>query len=118
MNSKLKVFQPYGKLNSTVANQLRKEINQISQAELGIILLDLQDVALIDNSGIGILVSIFKVVRLAGGKLVFCAANERVRILFEITGLDQVFVVFKDRSQFESLLSKLNSNVLSDQQLG
>lgn len=118
MNCNIKVFQPKGKLNGAVAKQLRQEINQLSQTELGIILLDLQDVTLIDKSGLGILVSVFKTVRLAGGKFVFCAANEQIKLLFEITSLDQVFVIFKDRNQFESLLSKLSRSALLDQPLG
>ena len=47
----------------------------------------------IDSSGLGVLVSLAKKVREAGGDLVLAGLNEDLRTLFELTKLDTLFAI-------------------------
>lgn len=55
---------------------------------------DLTDVTFIDSSGLGVFVAIFKRLRASGdGTLRLVRPSGSVRKVFEITGLDAVFVI-------------------------
>ena len=54
---------------------------------------DFSDTGYIDSSGLGVLVSLAKKVREAGGDLVLAGLNEDLRTLFELTKLDTLFAI-------------------------
>lgn len=101
MNSDLKLIQPSGILNSSLANQLCQEVDESLKSGDRLILVNLQNVTFIDSSGLGGLVNAFKSARAAGGRLVLCSVAEQARMLLEITGMDQVFEVFSSPAEFE-----------------
>ncbi|TVQ18349.1 MAG: anti-sigma factor antagonist [Leptolyngbya sp. DLM2.Bin15] len=101
MNSHVKVVQPTGILDSTKTNQFRAEISELVNSGAKIILVNLKDITFIDSSGLGALVIALKTVRSAGGRFYICSINEQVRILFELTSMDQVFEVFDNQEAFE-----------------
>ncbi len=96
----VKVVQPSGILDTVSGNQLRHDISEIVATGADIVLIDLQDVKFIDSSGLGALVSALKMVRAIEGKLFVCSINEQIRIVFELTGMDQFFKNFADRDDF------------------
>jgi anti-anti-sigma factor len=100
MNPEVKVVQPSGILNSSLAGQLCHEVDEVVKAGKRLILVDLQSVTFVDSSGLGGLVNAFKAVRDAGGRLVLCSVCEQARMLLEITGMDQVFEIFSDLNEF------------------
>jgi len=106
MNSDLKLIQPTGILNSSLANQLCHEVNDMVNRGDKLILVDLQSITFIDSSGLGGLVNAFKSVRSAGGRLVLCSVGDQGRMLLEITGMDQVFEIFANQSEFEQAQMK------------
>jgi anti-sigma B factor antagonist len=55
----------------------------------------LTNVAFIDSSGLGALISGLKALRANGGDLVLCSMSRQVRTVFEITRLLRVFEVFE-----------------------
>lgn len=59
------------------------------------VIVDLTNVALIDSSGLGALISALKALRAKGGDLVLCSMSRQVRTVFEITRLLRVFEVFE-----------------------
>ncbi|MFB2979774.1 STAS domain-containing protein [Microseira sp. BLCC-F43] len=77
--------------DSTTASQFHREIDRTIEGGFNTVLIDLKEVACITSSGLLALVLAFKTVRDAGRKLFICSMNEQARILFELTGLDQVF---------------------------
>ncbi|HEY9814941.1 MAG TPA: STAS domain-containing protein [Candidatus Obscuribacterales bacterium] len=101
MNSHIKVVQPTGILDSTKTNQFRAEISELVNSGAKIILVNLKDITFIDSSGLGALVIALKTVRSAGGRFYICSINEQVRILFELTSMDQVFEVYDNQEAFE-----------------
>lgn len=102
MSSIVKVIEPSGILDGTKAGQLRQEVSNIVETGVDILLVDLKEVTFVDSSGLGALVSILKMVRVAGGRLFICSVNEQVRLLFELTSMDRVFKTFASRDEFNS----------------
>jgi anti-anti-sigma factor len=100
MNSNIKIVQPSGILNNALAADLCREVESVFQAGFQVVLVDLQQVPFIDSSGLGGLVNAFKASRAAGGKLVLCSVCEQGRMLFEITGMDQIFEIFLNQHEF------------------
>lgn len=78
-------------LDSASATQFHRDIEKLIESGVNTVLIDLQEVACISSSGLLALVLALKTVRNAGRKLLICSVNEQVRILLELTGLDQVF---------------------------
>lgn len=56
-------------------------------------LIDFTSTGYIDSSGLGVLVSMSKKVREAGGELRLVGLNEDLRTLFELTKLDSLFAI-------------------------
>ncbi len=77
--------------DSGTASEFHQDIERIIDGGFNTVLIDLKEVACISSSGLLALVLAFKTVRDAGRKLFICSMNEQARILFEVTGLDQIF---------------------------
>ncbi|WP_071518075.1 STAS domain-containing protein [Geitlerinema sp. PCC 9228] len=100
------VIQPTDVLNGPNTAALRKQVQACLEKGVKLVLIDLQDVTFMDSAGLGSLVTILKSVRSAQGKLCLCSVNAQIRMLFELTGMDKVFQIYRDREAF-------NQNVLS-----
>ncbi|WP_299407576.1 STAS domain-containing protein [Acaryochloris sp. IP29b_bin.148] len=96
-----KVIQPTKLLDGISANQLRNEISDVTAEGVKTILIDLQDVTFMNSSAIGALVATLKAVRAKGGNLSLCSLNDQVRIVFELTKMDQIFDIYADRQEFD-----------------
>jgi anti-anti-sigma factor len=108
MSPLIKVFQPSGILDGSESQEFRQKISQIAGSGVKIILVDFQNVTFMDSSGLGALVLAFKTLRDADIKLVICSINEQVRILFELTGMDNVFEIFPSQEEFhQNVLSRI-----------
>jgi anti-anti-sigma factor len=90
----IKIVQSPDILDSFQAIQFTREIENLLKAGVKIILLDLKDVTFLSSSGLMALVALLKAVQSAGCELLIYSWSEQVRMLFEITGLDQVFKLF------------------------
>ncbi len=60
------------------------------------LVVDLAKTEYMDSTGLGMLVGLLKRLKEAGGELVIATPPSRVKRLFEITGLTQVFKIFDD----------------------
>lgn len=54
---------------------------------------DLSELDNMDTTGLGVLISLYKRVKAAGGDVVVSGARGNVKQLFELTGMNQVFTV-------------------------
>lgn len=104
MNFGVKFVQLPENLDINQTAQLHREIENIVDAGAKIVLLDLKNITFISSSGLMALVAAFKVLHNAGGKLFICSINEQVRMLFELTGVDQVFETFANLEDFNNTL--------------
>ena len=60
------------------------------------VIVDLEDVAFIDSSGLGVLVGGLRRAKERSGSVRLVCARENILKIFRITGLDKVFPVFSD----------------------
>jgi len=102
MSSIFRVINFPAVLDSIMATQLHQEIQALVEAGVKIVLLDLKDVEFINSSGLMALVVALRTVRNAGGKLCICSINEQVKLLLELTGVDQVFETFTSLDEFNN----------------
>jgi anti-anti-sigma factor len=93
MSSEVKVLQPIGVLNTTCANQLRQEISDLLQAQHINILIDCQAVEFMDSTGLSCLIMALKQVRSVGGSLALSNINSQIRLLLELTAMEDTFKV-------------------------
>ena len=65
------------------------------------IIVDFQNVTFMDSYGLGALVLSSRTVRSAGGKLLICSIEEKIKMLFELTDMERVFEIFNNREELE-----------------
>lgn len=95
-----------GDLNMFSAPEFR--VNLVKQLESGIkrFIFDLTDLAFVDSSGIGVLVSFVSMARKTeGARIVLCGLNAQIHSIFEVTRLLSVFTVVEDRVTAEQELN-------------
>ena len=107
MNPTIKVIALEGILDGTKATEFRSQIDRSVKEGAEIILVDFSDVTFMDSSGLGALVLALKTVRGAESKMFLCSINEQIQMLFELTSMDRVFEIFKNRAEFEKSLDLL-----------
>ena len=102
MSHSVKVIKVCGILGHTQAKQFRQEILDLMAVGVREILIDFEQVAFMDSSGLGALVSALKAVRAAQGRLVLCSVKQEIRMLLELTDVIQFFPIFLSQAEFEA----------------
>ena len=102
MEPTVQVLAPSGILDGTQAAEVRNKVSEALATGAKTLLIDLKDITFIDSSGLGTLVSVLKKVRSQDCEMVVCSISPQVKMLFELTSMDQVFQVFEDRAAFEA----------------
>lgn len=91
------VVQLTGDLNMFSAPELRTALVKHLEKGMARFVLDLTDLAFVDSSGIGVLVSFVSMVKKReNSKVVICGLNEQIHNIFEVTRLLSVFNIAAD----------------------
>ena len=87
-----------GRLDANIAPDLKKTVGEIINDGTARIMLDLQSVQFMDSSGLGAVISCFK---LTGqkGEFVICNMNETVREIFTLTHMDRLFEIYPNADE-------------------
>ena len=88
-----------GRLDLASGAGLKDEIKALMDKENNLIHLSLADVDFINSSGLGVLVSIMKDIRLHKGRLTLSDLASYVQEIFEITQLSHIFEIFTSESE-------------------
>lgn len=82
-----------GRLDASIAPDLKKTVADIVATGTSRIMLDLELVQFMDSSGLGAVISSFK---LTGqkGEFVICNMNEAVEEIFTLTHMDRLFDIY------------------------
>ena len=104
----LKVLEPTGVLSSLNSPQLLQEFQEFLGAGVRKILVDLKNVTFLDSSGLGTLIVMHSKLRLAGGTLYICSANEQAQGLMDITDFDRLVEIFPGRKEFYQTVFRSN----------
>src|SRR5919201_6216887 len=83
------VVRPQGRLDMQSAPRLRQELSQLAERGRHRVVLDLEGIGFMDSSGLGAIISGLKAARQKGGDLRIARANEQVRLVLQLTSLDQ-----------------------------
>ena len=82
-----------GQLIVANRNELKDKVLKSLEDGESKFVLDFSSTEYIDSSGLGVLVSVSKKIREAGGELRLAGLNEDLRMLFELTKLDTLFKI-------------------------
>lgn len=93
-----------GEVDVYSAPKLRDTIKNLVEEGRYRIVVDLEDVAFLDSTGLGVLVGGLKRVRHHQGDLGIICKQERILRIFRITGLTKVFTIYSSR---EDLLANI-----------
>ena len=88
-----------GRLDLASGAGLKDEIKSLIEKENHLIHLNLADVDFINSSGLGVLVSIMKEIRVHKGRLTLSDLASYVQEIFEITQLSHIFEIFTSESE-------------------
>jgi len=87
------VLRVSGQLDALSAPDLRPALDRLVSEGKSAIVVDLSDLKMIDSSGIGALVGLYKRVRAGGGEVRFVGVKEQPLAIFKLLRLDMVFGV-------------------------
>ncbi|MGQ9869770.1 STAS domain-containing protein [Leptodesmis sp.] len=104
-----RLLKPEGILSASVAKQLLEQVEECRKENISIILIDLENVAMIDSFGLGTLISIHTKLRIAGGKLYLCSLQKQANFLFDISAMNRVLDVLPDQEAFYEQLQQTYS---------
>ncbi len=88
-----------GEVDVYTAPQLKAELVKLIDDGCVSMILDLEKVAFIDSSGLGVLVGALRRAREKGGAVRIICTRDSVLKIFRITGLDKVFPIFSDAAE-------------------
>ena len=74
--------------------KLSSAVNTLLQKDQKRVVLDITGLDYVDSSGVGMLVSCLTNVKKAGGDLKVVGANQRIRRIFTMTGIDNLMQMF------------------------
>jgi len=98
MRSLTKIVQP-SNLSTVAASQFQSEIRHAIESGVDVVLVDLKNITSVTSASFIALVKGLKLAHKSDCQLLICSANEQLRMLFELTGLDQVFKVLSDSQE-------------------
>ncbi|MEK4027070.1 MULTISPECIES: anti-sigma factor antagonist [Bacillaceae] len=79
-----------GEIDAYTAPKLRETVFPYTEKEKANIVIDLSEVSYMDSTGLGVFVGLFKSLNANGGTLQLIGLSERLRRLFDITGLADI----------------------------
>jgi anti-sigma B factor antagonist len=87
------VLKIEGTLDAVTAPELRSVVDELVSSNRKEVTLDLSALRLIDSSGVGVIVSLFKRVRAYQGQVRIVGLRDQPRAIFRLLRLDRVFPV-------------------------
>ena len=81
-----------GTLDAVTAPELRGVMDELVSARTKLVTLDLSSLRLIDSSGVGVIVLLFKRMRADGGDVKIVGLRDQPRAIFRLLRLDRIFL--------------------------
>ncbi|PLS07976.1 anti-sigma factor antagonist [Neobacillus cucumis] len=79
-----------GEIDAFTAPNLREELLPLAEGDKKVVTVNLKDVSYLDSTGLGVFVGLFKKMKENGGELRLIELSDRLKRLFEITGLGNI----------------------------
>ncbi len=91
-----------GNLDALTASDLRPTIDELVTNRKTKVIFDLHELTLIDSSGVGAIVSLFKRVRTLGGDVKIARLSNQPKEIFRLLRLDRAFDLFETLEEARS----------------
>lgn len=104
MSFSIQVIQPSNFLSTAAINLFHAEVKRLLESDAAIVLVDFGNITAMSSSSFIAVVKALKSVRASRRQIALCSMNEQVRILFELTGLDQLFKIFANADELDQYL--------------
>jgi len=101
----LHVVELSGEVDLHHSVELREILNRHAEEQRRALLVDFTGVTYIDSAGLATLIEYVQRTISFGGKLAVGGLSDRVRTVFELARLDQVFSLFPTRAEAKAVLS-------------
>ncbi|MDM5329738.1 anti-sigma factor antagonist [Neobacillus sp. CF12] len=85
-----------GEIDAYTAPKLREELLPLAEGKNKVITVNLKDVSYMDSTGLGVFVGLFKQLSKNEGELKLVALSDRLKRLFELTGLSKIMNISED----------------------
>ena len=93
------VIELGGEVDLYTAPEFKERMVELIESGKKQIVVDLSKATFIDSTTLGVLVGGVKRLRPTGGSLALVCTDQNISKIFEITGLDRVFPIFKSRDE-------------------
>jgi len=98
------LFQPQGRLDLQGGLNLERQLARVSSDQPPIWVVDMAYIDFVDSAGLLSLVNALEVALRRRSRLILCGLCPSVRVVLEITRLDQVFEIVADRLELSAIL--------------
>lgn len=89
-----------GELDHHMAHQIKDEIDYcIERHGLKKVLFNFKDVTFMDSSGVGMVIGRYKIIEKAGGKIGVINLSEKIKRIFEMSGLFNIIESYNDEKE-------------------
>lgn len=97
-------FQPKGYVSAANAEEFLGELIEAikKQPSSTALLVDMKEVEFMDSAGLMALIKGFRLAQSLGKSFSICSVAPSVRIVFELTQLDNVFEILDNKEEFEA----------------
>ena len=93
-------------LNTSNTSEFQNQMTAaIRQEQYKMVLLDMQQVESLDSTGLMALVHALRLAQALDKRFSLCSVSQSIRIIFEITQLEQVFEIIESAAAFEATLA-------------
>lgn len=99
-------IEPEGYISAANAQAWKQEltaaISSIASTNISTILVDMTKLEFLDSAGLMSLISAYHLAESLGKSLSICSLTPGVKMVFELTQLDDVLDIYENRTKFES----------------
>jgi anti-sigma B factor antagonist len=89
-NDKVVDVKVNGEIDAYTAPKLKDALASSAEEQDVVMNVDLSEVSYMDSTGLGVFVGLFKTIKANGGQLYLTGLSERLKRLFDITGLGDI----------------------------
>lgn len=101
MNQKFATLEPEGYISAANSNEfLQQLIDAVKSSQNSSLLIDMKKVEFMDSAGLMALIEAFRVAEEMEQNVSICSIAPPVKMLFELTQLDNVFDIFENKDSF------------------
>ena len=105
LHTEFVTFQPQGYLSAANAEELSDRLTAAIRSSSNAILVDMAEVEFMDSAALMVLIKAFRWCQSSGRILSVCSVAPSVKMMFELTQLDNLIEIFENRSSFEAALN-------------